>query len=127
MLGSSFQSRHSKIRVKGLMQTDSTGRMNCLRKAAHVYCNDCRALDTLHCCIASREGIRELGSSRMVGSAIGTIVCLLALIARQIQDKAAKAEFMFAEGLFAASPRVPPLLACRRATAARMVKVAEAK
>jgi hypothetical protein len=72
-------------------------------------------------------GIRELGSSRMVGSALGTIVCLLALIARQIHDKAAKAEFMFAAGFFAASPRVPPLLACRRAPAARMVKVAEAK
>jgi hypothetical protein len=32
----------------------------------------------------------------MVGSAFGTIVCLLALIARQIHDKAARAEFMFA-------------------------------
>jgi hypothetical protein len=45
-------------------------------------------------------------------SALGTIVCLLALIARQIQDKAAKAEFMFVAGWFGASPRVPSLLAC---------------
>jgi hypothetical protein len=63
----------------------------------------------------------------MVGSALGAIVCLLALIARQIHDKAAKAEFMFAAGLFAASLRVNRPYWHADGRQRRIVKVAEAK